>query len=276
MNKLSYQQFLDELLKGTHYGVFIDDTGSPGGSGYKLLPPNRKTYVGLVILPSQVATTYLSFASLLAELRQRFQISELHFTDIYGGKGEFKKVAWENRLLIISTMATAIGALKFKIFVQSLEPAQLPEWKEHLSLPDKLSIFNFNKTDDAALFFLLLRIKMHLRNNQSSEPGTAHVFVDEGWKKNGVGLQSAPIFGPEFDREKVCFASSKELVLLQLADFTAFVLNRMQIIGSKDVVKEKERHLMQVIQPMAHLYEVTSLSQVFIHNRTGGTQKGDK
>lgn len=158
---------------------------------------------------------------------------------------------------------------------QSFEPAQLPEWRDKLNLPEKLSIFNFNKTDDAALFFLLLRVKMHVRSLQVSEPGTAHVFVDEGWKKNGVGLQSFPIFGPEFDRDKVCFASSKSVLLLQLADFAAFVLNRMQIFGSKDVVKKKEQHLLQVIQPMVHLYQGTSSSQVLIHNATGATQSWD-
>jgi len=117
---------------------------------------------------------------------------------------------------------------------------------------------------------------MHVRNLQASDPGTAHVFVDEGWKKNGVGLQSLPIFGPEFDRSKVCFASSKSIFLLQLADFAAFALNRMQIFGSKDVVKEKERHLLQVIQPMVHLYQGISSSHVLIDNVPGVTQPWGK
>jgi hypothetical protein len=274
-NQLRYQDFIDELRDGTHYGVFVDDTGSPSGPGYKLLPTNRKTYVGVVIPPSQVPETYSSFASLLAELIKIFRISELHFTDIYGGNGEFKKIGWEERLSIIGSIAKAFGALNFPIFVQSFEPAQLPEWRDKLNLPENLSIFNFNKTDDAALFFLLLRVKMHVRNHQVSELGTAHVFVDEGWKKNGVGLQSLPIFGPEFDRDKVCFASSKSILLLQLADFAAFVLNRMQIIGSKDVIRKKERDLLQVIQPMVHLYQQTSSTQVLMHNVTGATQPWD-
>ncbi len=273
--QLRYQDFIDELRNGTHYGVFVDDTGSPSGLGYKLLPTDRKTYVGVVIPPSQVPVTYSSFASLLAGLKRRFQISELHFTDVYGGNGEFKKIEWEVRLSIIGTIAKAFGAFDFPIFVQSFEPAQLPEWRDKFNLPAKLSIFNFNKTEDAALFFLLQRVKMHIRSLQISEPGTAHVFVDEGWKKNGVGLQSLPIFGPEFDGDKVCFASSKSIFLIQLADFAAFILNRMQISGSKEVLNKKEKHLLQVIQPMVHLYKEASSVQVLIHNETGATQPWD-
>lgn len=271
--KLRYQDFIDELVNGSHYGVFIDDTGSPGGSSSRLLPANRKSWVAVVIPPSQVRQTYERFAGLLDYLKKRFNVSELHFTDIYGGNKEFAKISWENRLGIFEAMAKAFSEYGYSILIQSLKPSQLPEWKAKLQLPETLPFFNFKKLEDTALFFLLLKVRIHVQKNQVIEPGTAHVFVDEGWKKNGIGLQSEALFGSAFDRYKVCFGSSKDIILLQLADFAAFVLNRMQISGGKDIVKPKERHFLQVVQPMLRLYQDVSRITLKIHNETGMTQQ---
>lgn len=272
-NKLRYQEFIDELLAGSHYGVFIDDTGSPGGSLSRLLPANRKTWVAVVIPPSQMRQTYQEFGVFLAYLKERFNVSELHFTDIYGGNKEFANIEWEERLGIFDTMARSFREYSYPILIQSLEPSQLPEWREKLRLPASLEVFNFQKTEDAALFFLLLKVRMHIEEAQSTEPGAAHVFVDEGWKKNGVALQGEIIFNSVFDRHKICFGSSKSLILLQLADFAAFVLNRMQISGGKEVLKPKERHFLQIVQPMVHLYRGIEKVQLKIHNGTGQVQQ---
>ncbi len=271
--KLRYQDFIDELARGSDYGVFIDDTGSPGGTTYKLLPSNRKTWVAVVISPSKIRETYYHFGALLRDLKKRFKVSELHFTDIFGGRGEFAKIEWKDRLGIFNTLAKAFTEYSYPIFIQSLEPYQLSEWKEKLKLPESISVFNFKKLEDTALFLLLLKVRMYIKNNQLIEPGVAHVFVDEGWKKNGIGLISSVIFSPEFDRNKVCFGSSKDIILLQLADFAAFVLNRMQIAGGKEVVKNKERHMLQIVKPMVHLYQDVTQKQLIIHNETGKAQQ---
>jgi len=252
--KLRYQDFINDFLSGTHYGIFIDDTGSPGGPSFELLPADRKTWVAVVIPPSQIKETYNQFSSLLATLKKQFSITEFHFTDIFGGSREFRKISWEIRLGIVHTIAQAFGNYGYPIFNQSLEPSQLPEWKKALNLPDKLSLFNFNKLEDTALFLLLIKLRRYIRKQQGNEGGTAHVFVDEGWKKNGVGIISDEVFGPEFDQNKVCFGSSKNIVLLQLADFAAFVLNRMQIAGSKENISKKDLDFLQVVKPMVHLY----------------------
>jgi len=272
-NRLRYQDFIDELVSGSHYGVFIDDTGSPGGSSSRLLPTSRKTWVAVVIPPSQTRETYKRFGALVTFLKKTFSVSELHFTDIYGGNREFAKVEWENRLGIFDTMAKSFGEYRYPILIQSLEPSQLSEWKTRLQLPNALGVFNFKKVEDTALFLLLMKVRIHLQNSQVIEPGTAHVFIDEGWKKNGVGLQSAALFGSIFDRQKICFGCSKDIILLQLADFAAFVLNRMQISGGKDIVKPKERHFLQVVQPVISLYHDVSRMRLKIHNETGMTQQ---
>src|SRR5688572_754339 len=159
-DNLGYQDFIDELVTGSHYGVFIDDTGSPGGSSSKLLPASRKTWVAVVIPPSQIRQTYHRFGALLAYIKDRLNVSELHFSDIYGGNREFTDVEWGDRLGIFETIAKSFGEYGYTILIQSLEPSQLQEWKAELQLPPSLGVFNFKKHGDTALFFLLLKVRM--------------------------------------------------------------------------------------------------------------------
>lgn len=271
--EIKYQDIINDFLSGTHYGIFIDDTGSPGNSNYELLPSGRKTWVAVVIPPSQVKETFLNFNTLLNGLRKKFGISELHFTDIFGGSKEFRKISWENRLGIMNTLAQAFNNYGYGILHQSLEPSQISEWKNMLKLPDNLALFNFNKAEDTALFILIEKLRLFIQEQQETETGEAHVVIDEGWKKNGVALISEKIFGKEFNLSKVCFGSSKNIVLLQLADFAAFVLNRMQIAGSKEVVSKKELHFLKVTEPMTHLFRDVTRKHVLIHNKTGKSQQ---
>ena len=127
--------------------------------------------------------------------------------------------------------------------------------------------------EDVALFILFQKIKLYFKGQQDHECCKAHVVIDEGWKKNGVALISEVLFGNEFDSSKVVFGSSHKIILLQLADFAAFVLNRMQIAGSKDKITKKESHLLQVIKPMIGLYNDVSHKHFLLHNKTGKIQQ---
>jgi len=54
MRKTRYRDFLNELASGSEYGVFIDDTGSPGlQSTPPNLHPERKSWIGIVVHPDQ-------------------------------------------------------------------------------------------------------------------------------------------------------------------------------------------------------------------------------
>lgn len=84
-----------ELRSGRHYGVFIDDTGSPGfvTSG---LHSDRKSWVAVVVPPHQVVEVMdqaPQALSVLAELG--LTDPEFHFTEVFGdakGKHHWSKV----------------------------------------------------------------------------------------------------------------------------------------------------------------------------------------
>ena len=56
MTKQRFQDYVDELARGEAYGIFIDDTGSPGIQGAPdNYHPERKTWVAVIVPPSQAA-----------------------------------------------------------------------------------------------------------------------------------------------------------------------------------------------------------------------------
>ncbi|MBI4496753.1 MAG: hypothetical protein HY689_02500 [Chloroflexi bacterium] len=115
----SYQSFLDELSRGKHFGVFIDDTASPGLATHSAaLHPDRKSWVGVVVPSYQMPEVLEQFPRALEELGKLVGAREFHFADIYAGRGEFKDIPFPIRLALFRFMAHLIQAYQFPIFVQ--------------------------------------------------------------------------------------------------------------------------------------------------------------
>src|ERR1051325_3845425 len=105
MNKPRYQDHLDELARGQCYGIFVDDSGSPG---LKNTPPNlhpeRKSWVAVVVAPNLMSEVLEQFPQAIDELRRVTGATEFHFCDIYAGRGPFKTVDLQVRLAIFEFM----------------------------------------------------------------------------------------------------------------------------------------------------------------------------
>src|ERR1700730_16018370 len=90
MSKLRYQDFLDDLARGIHHGVFIDDTGSPGLSiASAQLHPERSSWVAVLVPRSDMREVLEQFPGALDELSRLAPSREFHFGDIYAGRKEF-------------------------------------------------------------------------------------------------------------------------------------------------------------------------------------------
>lgn len=81
----------------------------------------------------------------------------------------------------------------------------------------------------------------------------ARVFIDERFKKNGTGLQ-IPTFSDVFMDGQIYFAQSSSIYPIQLADFAAFSLNRVQLLGSKKQRSTLEQSLLKNLSPVAFNY----------------------
>jgi hypothetical protein len=102
-----------ELKSGRHYGVFIDDTGSPGLKTPGL-DEQRKSWVAVFVAPSRIAEVMDEMPKALAFLSELgLNNPEFHFTNIWAGRGEFEKLSLQERLAIFGFMAHIFTAYRF-------------------------------------------------------------------------------------------------------------------------------------------------------------------
>ena len=254
--KYRYQDFLDELAAGQTYGVFVDDTAAPGLSE---TPPNfhpeRKSWVAVIVPPHQMPEVLRQFPLALKELERLTGATEFHFADIYSGRKEFKALDLQVRLALFEFMAHIFSAYQFPIIVQTFDPETLSDihTRSGNQLPNRVGPFDFTKVEDAALFFLLIRLKWFIEEIREDPKIKARVFVDEGWKRNGVAVK-IPTFDAVFSDGLVCFCQSSSILPIQLADFAAFALNRTQLIGGRDKRNSLDLRLLEILSQVAFNY----------------------
>lgn len=254
--KLRYQDFIDELSAGMAYGIFIDDTGSPGLTD---TPPNyipgRKSWVAVIIQPDQMSEVLEQFPGALHQLKELTGATEFHFTDIYSGRKEFKGVDLQVRLTIFEFMAFIFSRYKFPIVVQTFDHETLADLRKRSEnqIPDRIPPFDLTQVEDTALFFLLLRLKWFMEKTPMFPHIRGRVFIDEGFKKNGVVLK-IPTFQKVFCDGLVCFGNSSDIMPIQLADFAAFALNRTQLIGGLEKRNSLDQCLLKILSQFSFNY----------------------
>ena len=257
-----YQDFVDELARGETFGVFIDDSGSPGLSSGSL-HLERKSWVAVVVPPHQMGEIFIQFPQALSELERITKgVSEFHFADIYAGRKAFKNVDLQIRLSLFRFMAYIFDHYRFPVFVQTLDPDGLREIKSKGHWPEQFGPLKLSRHDDFALLLLLLRVRDYLM--KLSFPNTsARVFVDEGRFRNGVAFGVSK-FAPLFRDGLICFADSKSVLPLQLADFAAFVLNKWQLLLAKPALTNLDKELITILSPVGERFQ--NIERIPIHD----------
>ena len=242
------------MSRGDVNGVFIDDTGSPGlATKSANLHPERKSWIAVLVPRAHLPDVMRQFPGALKELERLTGATEFHFSDLYQGRKQFAGVELEIRLRVIEFMAWVFETYKLPAIVQTLDPVTLAEWKSlpGMTLPDSYGPFDFSKPEDAALFFLLSRVRQHIEKNRGPFPGLSRLFVDEGYKKNGVGIcAELDVWKPVFADCLINFAKSSVIHPLQLADFAAFVLNRHQLLLNKSKLSDLDKELLAITSGM--------------------------
>lgn len=199
-----------ELRSGRHYGVFIDDTGSPGldTPGLHKL---RKSWVAVLVSPDKIADVMDQLPGALSFLQELgLDDPELHFTEIWGGRGEYRKLDLQQRLGIFRFMAYIFTTYQFPVLVQTFDPANATEVPTRANWPDSLGPLKFSDHEDLALIFALLRVRLHLKTLTGGN-ATACVIVDEGRLSSGSAIVLpglAPTFFPALSNSRVrglCF-----------------------------------------------------------------------
>lgn len=253
--------FAEELRSGRHYGVFVDDTGSPGLETPGL-HAKRKSWVAVLVPPSQTAEVMDQLPNALSYLKEvGISSPEFHFTDIYAGRGDYAKLDLQARLGIFRFMAYIFATYRFPVLVQTFDPDNATDVQRQADWPSNFGPLRFSNNEDLALIFLLMRVRQHLKSPECGN-ATACVVVDEGRLADG-GSIVLPGLAPTFYAGAILFASSRSVHAIQLADFSAFVLNRWQLLRVKEKLSDLDKSLLQILSPVAESF--TNIDAVHVH-----------
>ena len=124
--------------------IVIDDSGSPGSlNESRFLKSNRKTLVGVFIRSDHRKFHEQQIKAVISDLRNRFGITELHFTDIVNGVNEWSSIPIDYRLSIVSASSNWFSIFPLPYIVQTCNEKTFEE--NGIFLKGKLGNFDFSK-----------------------------------------------------------------------------------------------------------------------------------
>lgn len=228
--------------------IIVDDTGTAGAtSNSKHISPDTKTWVGVLLESNVAGALEQNINEALQLLREKLDITEFHFTEIYSGKKQFRNISSEDRLEIFEFFSQLYNLYTPMVFVSStnnktIVNSNLPSVIRKL----KLSGFDPNKNDDFSLLLLVLKCTEFMDREDMKHLRPVTLYIDEGkQKKDTVQIVSDSVAANTIS--KIHYKSSNDFILLQFADFIAFSLNRIQTNLTKEKMSHFDLEFMKII-----------------------------
>lgn len=226
-------------------GIYIDDTGTPGQrSKSKYDSGDWKTWVAMILKPDERIKLELILIEICSSVKNDFGISEFHFTEIFSGKGLYRKLPLKSRLKLFSIFGEIYKEFNFPIIVQSLTSDDIIRNKMEDLKHLKIDSFDFSKNSDLALWFLLKKSCDFIKEN--NYPLLADFFVDAGRQKPNTKQKVSILNGITLNSE-LTYSCSEENVMIQFIDFIAFSVNRMRWIAMNEKKSELDIEMLTLI-----------------------------
>ena len=240
------------------YFLFVDDTDFNKDDRSKVLSNEQVSMVGCLIHKDKILEVKDYLEDLLEELRAKCNAEEFHFTEIYNRKNAFKNLTSEDVLNFLQCFVNLIVDFDIKFVVQTITNEFLQKNKNYLQLLDTvLEMINLTSSGKAkyetyALFLDIVHAKNYVYSVDKNTDILA-VCCDEGIRPAGFST-----FKNLSDKSTpICFESSKNEALLQIADFAAWTLSRTkQTLNKSQHIKMKdfEQKVMQILEPIQTNY----------------------
>ncbi len=246
--------------------IVIDDTGSPGATNEtRFLKDDRKTLVAVFIHSDIRAKMEKLIADVIEILNREFGITELHFVDLINKQNQFKTFENDDVISLIHLLSTGFAHVPLPYFVQTVHKNTLKE--NGINAHFKINNLNSENSEDAALIFLSARIKAYL---EKEYPNQLIEFVkDEGRRKSGRSERIELLKNVSVNSE-IIYKSSQEFLLLQIADFFAYSVNRMQMTTVKAYKTDYDKSILDKLSiALSNQYsEGTSMIKVDLDSFT--------
>ena len=138
--------------------VVIDDAGTPGAvPESESLHADRKSWAAVLVHPRIEEQVRQAMCIFTDGVGNDFGVNELHFPEIYGGRGAYKDVSIEKRYELFGLMSELFRSFRLPIFFQTMSSAFLAELHTRLGgLPQRAGWFSLQKVEHVGL---LLRMR---------------------------------------------------------------------------------------------------------------------
>lgn len=219
--------------------IYIDDSGSPGANiPNPYYPSSSKLYAAVIVKASEKRKIEQKLSEELDKLKKNYSgIKEFHAKYIYSGTKEFRYLTDEDRINIFDKMVHLYNEFRFPIICHAIsEEAIVNAGYSGHALNTEIDNFKLSKPEDLALMALIGDCDQYIMKNQNryGRDSIPRVIVDEGRQKSGTKQYIK--FSADKIRE-IEYADSANEILLQFADFFAFLINRCQNNFVKDQSK---------------------------------------
>ena len=234
LNSALTYELIDHAMNA---GVFIDDAGTPGvESRSEFLHKDRKSWAA-VLVPDKAATNLeIALKMFLAGIQSDYGADELHFTDIYSGRREFKGVPTYERFRLFDLMAGIFQQFKLPIIYQTSSPEFLQEARNNFNMKENFGSLNLNRHEHFSLAILLFQV----RDFVAAHPQYFSLM------KAGTEIKF-DIWQDHFSEGQVAFQSSSCIPFLQLADFAAFSISRTQWLAGRGDLNDRDIEFMRIV-----------------------------
>lgn len=251
-------------------GYYIDDAGTPGAKVQsRFLHESRKSWCAVIVPERAAQALRPALAIFLRGVKQDFGVDELHFADVYGGRGNWSGVPVEKRVEVFDLMTQLFVKFRMPVIFQTVSPSTFSDHPEFFS-GVKARPGQFWNVTDIAHFGLLVtcfhisRYFGYLKSEYPSDfPGPLPAYVDEGLAKSGAEID-LPNWEHAIRDRKLSFQRSVDNPGLQLADFAAFSISRAQWVAAQQPsgtpLNRGDRHIMNISGQL----NVFNLDQVVI------------
>ena len=151
-----------------HGVVPIDYSGTPGTTApSEYLHLDRKSWAAVIVAPADIDRIGAALKMFAAGIKSDYGAEELHFTDIYNGRREFKGAPTDRRFEIFDLMAHIFESFHLSILFQTSSPQFLAEVTAHLPRPlPAVDWFDLSKHEHFSLLYIIHLVRAFIKSDR--------------------------------------------------------------------------------------------------------------
>lgn len=215
-------------------GIYVDDSGNPGvDSGSVHLSETRKSWTAVIVPPRAAKDCSIVMDIFLRGIANDYGVNELHFTDIFSGRGIWKQVKIEDRIQIFRLMSAFLSKrVPLPIVHVTTSQETLNDHPQFFEMyRAKPNQFWNLSVPHVGFLRMCIEVVDYVREmRDDGHPDFTNplpMFADEGLAVAGASIP-LPNWEDVMEGPLVNFATSQDVAGIQIADFAAFTISRTQ------------------------------------------------